>query len=242
MQVYFIRHAQSENNANWELNGNDVLRKSDPALTEIGINQANLVAEILARSYPEREIRWNDPHNRTGFDLTHIYCSLMERAVQTGHIIAERLELPLVGITNMHEIGGVYLKKIIDGNEIIETHHGHSSAYLLNQYPRLVLPEGINSDGWWRGGIEPVEEKVPRAQSIVDFLKEAHGGTDDRVGVIIHGGIYKSIFRVLFNVTPGTIFTVYINNCSITRVDFNENEVILLYQNRVDFLPDPLLT
>ena len=242
MQVYFIRHAQSENNANWELNGNDVLRKSDPALTDTGLNQANLAAEILAGSYPDKEMPWNDPHNRSGFFLTHLYCSLMERAVQTGHIIAERLGLPLIGVTNMHEIGGIYLKKYIDGKEVIEAHHGHSREYLLSHYPRLVLPDGIDSNGWWRGGIETADEKVPRAQSIVDFLKEIHGGTDDRVGVITHGGIYKSIFRVLFNVTPGTLFTVYINNCSITRVDFNENEVILLYQNRVDFLPDSLLT
>lgn len=242
MQVFFIRHAQSENNANFEENGNDELRKSDPALTEIGLQQARITAEYLATSHPEKESRLGDPHNIGGFGLTHIYCSLMERAVQTGHIIAESLGLPLFGKVNLHEIGGIYLKKYVDGNEIIETHHGHPSAYLSSQYPQLVLPEGINPVGWWRGGLESVEEKIPRAQSIVDFLKQTHGGTDDRVGVITHGGIYKSIFRVLFNVAPGTLFTLWINNCSITRLDFGENGVTLMYQNRVSYLPDTLLT
>lgn len=242
MQVYFIRHAQSENNAIWEMEqASEDLRKSDPGLTEIGYQQARSTAEYLARSHPNPENRW-DPQNRYGFGLTHLYCSLMERALLTGKIISEKLQLPLSGKLEMHEVGGIYLAKVVNGEEVIEDLHGHTSAYLSQHYPDLLQPEGISPEGWWRGGLETREEKLNRAHEIVKFLVGTHGGTDDHIGVITHGGIYKSIFRVLFNVAPDTLFSVLLNNCSITRVDFDENGVTLMYENRVDFLPPNLIT
>jgi 2,3-bisphosphoglycerate-dependent phosphoglycerate mutase len=242
MQVYFIRHAQSENNAIWEMeDASEELRKSDPGLTQAGYQQAEITADYLARSGPNPENRW-DPQNRTGFGLTHLYCSLMDRALLTGRIIAERLKLPLLGRSELHEVGGIYLARTVNGAEIIEELHGHTSAYLLQHYPELNQPEGIDPKGWWRGGLETREEKLTRAHEIVKFLVGTHGGTDDRIGVITHGGIYKSIFRVLFNVAPDALFTVVLNNCSITRVDFDENGVTLMYENRVDFLPNNLIT
>ena len=242
MQVYFIRHAQSENNAIWEKgDASEDLRKSDPGLTKVGYQQAQITAEYLARSLPNPENRW-DPQNRYGFGLTHLYCSLMDRALLTGRIISEKVHLPLMGRLDMHEVGGLYLARTVDGEEVIEELHGHTSAYLSQQFPELMQPEGINPEGWWRGGLETREEKLIRANEIVKFLVGTHGGTDDHIGVVTHGGIYKSIFRVLFNVAPDTLFTVLINNCSITRVDFDENGVTLMYENRVDFLPSNLIT
>ncbi|MCJ7696358.1 MAG: histidine phosphatase family protein [Anaerolineaceae bacterium] len=242
MQVYFIRHAQSENNATWDSNNGTKYRVADPKLTEIGIQQAILTAKFLAETHPKRETYWVDPQNVCGFGITQMYCSLMERAVQTGTIISEKLGVPLEGRLDLHEVGGIYLKELVGEKEQICILHGHNKDYLRRNYENLILPEGIKARGWWRGGMETAEEKVPRAKQVIDFLLQKHGGTDDRISVITHGGAYKQIFRVLFKVAPETPFTVLINNCSITRLDFNENGVTLMYQNRVDFLSPNLIT
>jgi len=65
MQLYFIRHGQSMNNAHWQ---NPSYKESpDPALTEAGLEQASLLGDFLEKaqllSQPEG---WN-PHNRNGF-------------------------------------------------------------------------------------------------------------------------------------------------------------------------------
>jgi len=47
MQLYFIRHAQSINNALWQENGHNNGRKADPLITEIGKQQAERVGAFL---------------------------------------------------------------------------------------------------------------------------------------------------------------------------------------------------
>ncbi|HBG59948.1 MAG TPA: histidine phosphatase family protein, partial [Anaerolineaceae bacterium] len=58
MQLYYIRHAQSENNAILERNGykSEEGRHADPQITTMGFEQAKLLAEFLARENPEAEI------------------------------------------------------------------------------------------------------------------------------------------------------------------------------------------
>ena len=50
MQLYFIRHGQSINNARWQDDGySDHARESDPPLTETGVLQAQYAGEFLAQ-------------------------------------------------------------------------------------------------------------------------------------------------------------------------------------------------
>ncbi len=110
MQIYFIRHGQSTNNIlSYEDGSYDYERVSDPSLTDIGVEQANML-EI-----PGAKLEWPadvtiDTQNRYGFGLTHLYCSLMIRAVHTGSIISSHVGLPLVGLPQVHEVGGYILK------------------------------------------------------------------------------------------------------------------------------------
>jgi 2,3-bisphosphoglycerate-dependent phosphoglycerate mutase len=77
MQLYYIRHAQSENNALWEATGSDEGRSSDPELTEIGKQQITCLAQFLKTGDPVLGNRRMDAQNLAGFGLTHLYCSLM---------------------------------------------------------------------------------------------------------------------------------------------------------------------
>ena len=100
MELYYIRHGQSQNNAGW---GNPAYKENpDPALTGIGQEQACYVAEFLEEAQPlTNPQRWNI-QNRLGFGLTHIYTSLMERAVNTAAPTARALGVPFAAWTEIH--------------------------------------------------------------------------------------------------------------------------------------------
>ncbi|MGV7975527.1 MAG: histidine phosphatase family protein [Anaerolineaceae bacterium] len=249
MELYFIRHGQSENNALYGAEDYDMgNRRSDPKLTELGHRQAQLAADFLKRGAKSALIQRKGFQNRTEYGLTHIYCSLMERAVQTGSIIAQTLDVPLFGVPDLHEVGGVYYDEIIDGVSSIRIEHGLTPAYLLENYPRLNLLEPIPAEGWWKGGREERAARVPRALRMLDLLFDRHGNTEDRVGVITHGGFFFCFFRAIFGLDLDETnqhllpYQVELNNCAITRFSIQEARYLLVYHNRTDFLPDDMVT
>ena len=88
MQLYFIRHGESINNVNW--NNPDYAENPDPFLTEKGIEQAEHLARYLQKNKSiTDDMAWN-VQNHCGFELTHIYASLME-----GDNVTVRLEIRL---------------------------------------------------------------------------------------------------------------------------------------------------
>ena len=67
MQLYFIRHGQSQNNARWNGTSFEGERHSDPELTAKGIEQAKCVAKFISKDRTEDRF---DPHNLFGFGIT----------------------------------------------------------------------------------------------------------------------------------------------------------------------------
>ena len=59
MQLYFVRHGQSQNNLLWELHGHELGRSDDPDLTERGLQQAQAVAELIATGHPQHHCQSN---------------------------------------------------------------------------------------------------------------------------------------------------------------------------------------
>lgn len=247
MQLYFIRHAQSENNRLWAETGSSEGRQPDPALTDLGHRQAQLLAEYLA--YLDRDVSADDDmHNHRGFDITHLYSSLMLRSVTTGHYISELLDLPLLGLEMIHEHGGIYETNLDTGEKIGLP--GGSRSALVADYPRLVWPDGSDESGWW--GSRPAEtwEEVPqRAQAFLDFLLAEHEESDDRVAVVSHGGFFDALMYVLLNYERqnerlnGTREVgFFVNNSSISRFQFEKSRIGLVYLNRVDHLEAGLVS
>src|SRR5690606_22881772 len=109
--------------------------RSDPKLTDLGREQAQLAADFLLRGAVAAPGLRKGYQNRTEYGLTHLYCSLMERAVQTGSIIAQTLNVPLIGVSDLHEVGGVYYDEIIDGVSSIRIEHGLTPDFLRENYP-----------------------------------------------------------------------------------------------------------
>ncbi len=235
MQLYFIRHAQSQNNALWIETGSSDGRMSDPELSEYGRDQAKLLAKYLSSAVPHIPQDQKGCQENSGFGITHVYSSLMVRALETASILAEPLKLTVNGWKDLHESGGVYEQN----KETLERIGlpGNSRSFLLKRFPGLVLPESVDEKGWWNRPFEEREERLPRAQNFLKELLEKHGGTPDKVVVVSHFGFYNYFMRILLKTPDETDMVFVLNNCGITRVDFDEDFKRLVYTNRTDFLP-----
>lgn len=254
MHLYFIRHAQSENNMLWARNQSYEGRSEDPDLTAVGRRQAQILARFLAGAHhgdqgqeagpaePEegaRDTSYN-PQDIHGFGFTHLYCSLMIRAVETGLVMARALDLPLVGWPDLHETGGIHRKDIETGEAVGLP--GHGRGFFKARYPELVLPDSVGESGWWNRPFEEYEERRERAQRFLDDLQRRHGGSDDHVAVISHGGFYNHVMRCLLRMPEERGYWFSMNNAAITRFDFEPEITWIHYTNRCHFLPAELIT
>ncbi len=224
MQFYFIRHGQSANNSLWDQTGSNHGRSEDAELTPVGCRQAELLARFLRDA---------------DFGLTHLYSSLMVRAVATGSIIAETLDLPLVAWEDAHETGGIYLENEQTGECIGQP--GKNRAYFETHYPRLILPEGLE-DGWWNRPFETREQRPIRAQRFLQELLQRHGQSENRVAVVSHGGFYNYLVAAILRLPERDHVWFVLNNAAITRMDWCDQRVEMVYMNRTDFLPPELIT
>ncbi len=241
MQFYFIRHAQSENNALWDQTGSSNGRSSDPELTALGRQQVELLARYLKHASDEAgqsESRW-DPQNRSGVGLSHLYTSLMVRAVATAAPLARAIDIPLQAWPDWHEIGGIYLD---DERGEPTGLPGRDRDYFVQNYPDLQLNQDFNPGGWWNRPHEPEEAAQGRARRVLKTLLERHGDTDDRVGVVSHGGFYNALMAEVFGFERSPEIWWLMNNAAITRLDFYHGQIGLVYHNRADHLPDDLVT
>lgn len=243
MRLYFVRHGQSQNNLMWSRTGSSEGRVPDPELTPVGEEQAQAVADFIAGAHRTPSVRdgWDDMEGR--FQVTHCYASLMARAVATGHRIAEALDLPLLPWVDLHETGGMF--SYDPEADVYHPEPGLTRGYLEAHFPRLVLTDAVKEAGWWNRPFEPRAARVPRARRVLDELLSKHGGTDDQVVFVSHGGFFNLFLRAvlgLYEAEDEASLWFGVNNASLTRVDFSGAERFVLYVNRTDYLPDRFIT
>jgi len=235
------------NNAHWQ--EPNYKESPDPALTEAGIEQAQLLSEFLERSQLiSQSDGWN-PHNRHGFGLTNIYTSLMERAVHTALPTARKLKVPFAAWTEIHESGGIFGR---DGEMKLQGLPGNPRAWFEANIPELILPDSLNGDGWWNSRPHETEEEAyQRAKRVWAELLVRHGDKEgepeQRIVFVSHGGFFTHLVCAMLDLpwrqaSNGLRSWFLLNNCSISRFDINKQEVTLCYMNRTDHLPDRLIT
>lgn len=262
MQLYIVRHAQSVNNEIWSRTGSSEGRLSDPDITEIGREQAKLVAAFLAHKGPKLDTDYWDSHNRIGFDLTHLYSSYMLRAVATGTYISEATGLPLVAWEDIHEWGGIYNNDPETGGRILLP--GSNRAFFAERFPDFVVHETLGEEGWWN--YRPYEAPPETLKRAARFLNEllARHSDEDRVAIVTHGGFADGVAKILLGYWP--VFSMVdegfdrdgipaelqtnvpqemwfrLNNVSVSRIDIFRERFVFVYWNRVDFLPGEMIT
>jgi 2,3-bisphosphoglycerate-dependent phosphoglycerate mutase len=244
MELYVIRHAQSDNNDLYHRTGATLGRHPDPPLTALGHQQAHLLAQFLAR-HEAGELGYNAHlHNRDGFGLTHLYTSLMIRSIETASYIARETGLPLQGWPEIHERGGLYTE---DEMGRVTGIPGHNKPELLAAHPNLIIPASVGESGWWSRDRETAEEAIDRARLVWGQLVQRHDA-GDRVAIVTHGGFFQSLVSIA--TSEGELVQILgkdglwfgISNASISRIDLDDNGIIIRYLNRVDFLPGKLIT
>ncbi|MBN1260362.1 MAG: histidine phosphatase family protein [Anaerolineae bacterium] len=240
MQLYYVRHAQSENNLLWELTGGSDGRRVDPELTERGWQQARHLAEFLSGDDFHASWREPDVQNISGFGITHIYCGLMLRTVQTGSLVARALGLPLLGWADIHETGGMFVVDPETGEYAGQP--GQTRSAFAEAFPDLVLPEEATEEGWWNRPFEAREARSPRARRVLDTLLERHGDTDDRVVMVSHGGFFNHFMGAVVGLEKRDGLWLHMNNAAITRIDFTPEYRLLMYLNRLDYMPRDLIS
>lgn len=233
MEFYFIRHGQSQNNANW--NNPEYKESPDPALTEIGHEQARLLAEFLKKHQAiDTSPDWNI-QNRHGFGLTHIYTSLMERAAFTAAPIAQALDIPLIAWKEIHEEGGIFSRG--DKSNIIGL-SGRPRSFFMENFHTLTLPDDLDETGWWNRPFEAEGERQPRADQVLADLLARHrdreGQPQDRVALVSHGGFFMRLICAMLKLpwrqaAHGLKSWFVLNNCSISRFDIYGEDLNIAY-------------
>ena len=213
-------------------------------LTDIGEQQAQLVGQFLADGV-------DMPGSLIApFELTHLYCSAMTRAMQTAQPIAQVLDMQPEVWVDVHEIGGLFLA---DENGNRHGLSGPTRSEITAQFPGYVLPDTITENGWWdasRGGETPAEF-IARAIR-VSFALKKRLPSDERIGIVSHGAFLDMLIKAFLSQIPthpnALFYTHY--NTGITRMDFDEgyhgatvkDRLRLHYLNRVDHVPPELRT
>lgn len=241
MQLYFVRHAQSENNLLWDKNGSGEGRSEDPGVTHSGLQQIKLLADFLSRNViKSNNIPRKDYHNRFGFHFTHLYASPMIRATETGYAVARRLNIPLRLWVDLHEGGGIYLDK--ESGDTIGL-SGQNQSYYLEKFPGILMDPLITENGWWNKPFEPVESRIDRAKRVVTTLKNRHS-SEDVIAIFSHGGFFNYFLAEILNQNKSESTWIDLNNTGITRIDINDEigRTNIVYINKVDHLPDNLIT
>jgi 2,3-bisphosphoglycerate-dependent phosphoglycerate mutase len=232
MQFYFIRHAQSNNNALRAATRSRLGRNEDPDLTPMGIQQAELLAELLRTGDPGGD--FHTSREPIGFGLTHLYTSLMTRAVTNAWIISQALGLPVRALDEAHEVGGVYWEDPETGERVGQP--GRDRAYFETTFPGILLPDSFNETGWWNRPYESRSFRPQRARRFLDVLLSRHGESEDRVAVVSHNHFYEYVLMAILGVEKRGGFHAVIYNTGISRFDYHDGIFDLVYLNRVDHL------
>jgi 2,3-bisphosphoglycerate-dependent phosphoglycerate mutase len=240
MKLFFVRHGQSENNALWANTQSNVNRVPDPQLTEVGRKQVEVAADFLKAILKNETTEYNDQLFKYEGEDIHIYCSLMERAIQSGLIISKILSLPLKAHLDIHENGGLYLDDPLTTERTGVP--GKNPEDLKITYPDLILPEGINSYGWWNRPFEERETRRMRARRVLNDLKAYYGNSNTILILIIHGGFYNYLLRAALDLRDDTEVWFDLFNAAITFLEISDNFINLIYCNRYDFIPRELVT
>lgn len=244
MEVYLIRHAQSYNNAVGEEN-----RVEDPPLTEVGQQQAAILAEYFrTQTNIDAIVTHNTDsdtrHERADFGITHLYTSAMRRSLQTSLPLSKALGLTPYIWLETHEIGGIYLEK--DGT--VSGFGGMKRADVERDFAGYVIPDDLTEAGWWNPehGQENRIDGLARALRVADALRkraqqEEH--TQERIALVSHGGFLDKLMKAFTERLPGDGYFQWLYNTSITRVDISIDGFILMrYTNRIGHLPPELVT
>lgn len=245
MELYIIRHAQSSNNALQDQS----LRVVDPALTDLGRRQAELLAAHLAAGadHESQPCETEPPNGGNGacFGITRLVTSPMYRTLLTTRPIARSLGLRPEVWPDVYEHGGMWLDH--SGDRGIVGYPGMSRSEICACLPGAILPQAITDAGWYDPGLgqETLERAAWRAGQVAAALhrRAAVAAPDERIALITHGGFSSLLLSALFGIALEAPVFFHHDNTGITWIRFRERgRIRLRYMNRVAHLQTDMIT
>ncbi len=213
MQLYLIRHAQSQNNALPEEE-----RVEDPGLTELGQQQAEHLGGWIA-----------------SLKLTRLITSPFRRTLLTTEPIRRATSLiPEVRI-DLHEQGGCY-----SGHDFTAKlgRPGMTRREIELEFSGYRVADDIDGEGWWQSKpYETWEAARIRAARLLEATLREFAHTDERVAYVMHADI-KRLFISQLHTDPLDVPC----NTSVTEVEFAGSSQRLKAFNQIKHLPERLVT
>lgn len=251
MQFHLIRHAQSMNNAH---EGDPTYQHiEDAPITQLGYTQANHLATFLRQQRDDDHLQaLRKSHPKLPIvHLDALYCSPMQRALQTTKPIAATLDLAPTVLIDTYEHGGVYRREGSPGAYTRRGFPGLNRQQMQAIIPNVVLPDDVTANGWWTHDFEPNDAFSARIKRVADFLRRQarHEWADRSVGLVAHADFSNLLIKTIltgdvpeFRREIETSF-IYPYNTSITRIDFSsEGFPVVRYISRVAHLPYEMIT
>ena len=234
MRLYFIRHAQSTNNARQP----GAPRIPDADLSDLGREQAQQTATYLA-TMPDPLIEME------GYSITanshgvmRLITSPAWRSLATAKPIGDTLQCPVEVWHDLHEMGGTYEQQ---GDQFIGL-PGRTRSEIAQAFPTFAIPETITDAGWWNQDYETWDASLVRARAVVQRLQSMMPSTDIVV-IVTHQVFFNLILKLFMDMKPFEKVYMINFNCSISCLDVAENGTLFVrYLNRTRHLPDHMLT
>lgn len=252
MRLYFIRHAQSDDNVQLARNARDGMTDTntnttygnltgDPELSGAGRQQVAYIGAFMAGENERPRVAHPDTGSSMApFGITHVYASFMVRSMETAGAIAKALNLTPIVREDLHETGGMVTPDKESGELIGRP--GNNRAFFEKRFPYYQLPDSLGEGGWWNRPVETSKDIKERAQRFCKDLIEKHGDSDDRVITVGHGLFYSFILNVLLKIPSKSKIRFILNNTGITRLDYVDGSTRVVYMNRLEHLPSELIT
>lgn len=213
MQLFLIRHAQSQNNALPEEQ-----RVEDPPITDLGHQQARHLATFI-------------PSLR----LTNLVTSPFLRTLQTTEYLRVATGLTPQVRVELHERGGCMAGP---RPEVMVGRPGLTRAAILTQFADYEIDPLIDGEGWWRSQpYETLELAQARAQRLLEQTIRQYAHTDAHVGYVMHAD-FKLLFLSQLHGQP--LETPW--NVSLTRLTITAQSARLDDYNNIDHVPPELVT
>ena len=219
MELYIIRHAESENNARPQEE-----RTDDPTLSTLGYRQAEYLVNRIRHMRP-----------------TRILVSPFLRTLETIAPYMRETGQSAEAWIDLHEQGGVQAGA---GNAEYEGRPGMKRSEIEGGFPGVRLGDEFDEEGWWKcRPWEDYESAQVRAEGVARKIHDDFGHTCERVVLITHGAFMRFLVGVILG-TPGMGHDRidWFANTSVTRFLITPSYTHLALMNCTRHLPETWIT
>ncbi len=212
VQLYLIRHGQSENNARPEH-----LRVEDAELTDLGQQQAEQLAPWIAT-----------------VGLDRLFCSPFRRTLQTAWPLMQQSGLEVEVKVPLHEVGGCVAGP---GGDDLVGQPGITAAELLADFPGYRIPDSIDQDGWWKSQPNETGDQLhQRVENLLQSTIAEFAESDQKIGFVMHADITHYLLSVVAGVTSDRLERV-LYNTAVTRLTICRDSLVMDIYNSISHLP-----